>query len=252
MTKRSLFFAAMLVPSCAAGARAAHARVLFLGNSFTYVNDLPGTLRLLAASRGDAVEAKSSTAGGWGFAEHAGDPATPGKIGAEPWDFVVLQEQSQRASFRDEQVESGSMRYAVQLADMVRAARKDSRVIVYGTWAPRDGDAANCKPLPELCTYGGAQERLDASLAWIARRVAASLAPAGTAWRAVRAAHPGIDLYGGDGKHPSPAGTYLAACVFYGAIFGKPSAGAAPVGVDPATARILQDAADLASAAVRY
>ena len=47
-------------------------------------------------------------------------------------------------------------------------------------------------------------------------------APVGEAWRRVHAECPSLQLYNSDGSHPSPAGSYLAACVFYAIFFGEP------------------------------
>jgi hypothetical protein len=43
--------------------------------------------------------------------------------------------------------------------------------------------------------------------------------PVGYAWWTVRKQNPDIDLWQADGSHPNKNGTYLAACVFYAAIF---------------------------------
>ena len=67
----------------------------------------------------------------------------------------------------------------------------------------------------------------------------------GDAWADVRTNHPEIELYQSDGSHPSVEGTYLAACVFYGALFQKSPVGAAKLGVSATEAAVLQAAADL-------
>ncbi|MDG1657107.1 MAG: PKD domain-containing protein, partial [Crocinitomicaceae bacterium] len=74
--------------------------------------------------------------------------------------------------------------------------------------------------------------------------VQGAVSPVGVAWKRVRDNHPSIQLYSGDGSHPSYAGSYLAACTFYSSVFRKPASGATFVGsLDPVTAAILQDAA---------
>jgi hypothetical protein len=49
--------------------------------------------------------------------------------------------------------------------------------------------------------------------------LAVAVAPVGYTWAIVRQESPGIGLWQDDGSHPSTAGTYLAACVFYAAVF---------------------------------
>ena len=67
-------------------------RVLFIGNSYTTVNDLPGVFASLARSGGHRVETKSAAVDGWTLVNHADSPATATALTASPWDIVVLQE----------------------------------------------------------------------------------------------------------------------------------------------------------------
>ena len=70
-------------------------RVLFIGNSLTVNNDLPGMFAKLAQSGNHVVEVDVSSAGGGTWEGHAkSGGATFGKLGRKKWDFVVLQEQS--------------------------------------------------------------------------------------------------------------------------------------------------------------
>lgn len=218
-------------------------RVLFIGNSFVYVNDLPGGLVKIARSLGGDLVVDSDSTGGSTLERHARDEGTRRKLAAGGWDFVVLQEQSQRPSFPSEQVAREVVPFALELNGLVRAGDKKTRTVFYETWGRKDGDASNCAQVPEVCTYAGMQDRLSATYADLARRTSAVLAPVGTAWRKVRLAHPEIPLYDGDGIHPSPQGTYLAACVFYAVFFRKSSLGADALGLRPVHARILQKAA---------
>ena len=71
-------------------------------------------------------------------------------------------------------------------------------------------------------------------------------APVGDAWERSLAERPAIVLHDADGSHPSPAGTYLAACVFYAVLTGRRLDGVdgAPLGVDPADAAALRTLAE--------
>ncbi|MBM3430627.1 MAG: PKD domain-containing protein [Bacteroidetes bacterium] len=87
-------------------------------------------------------------------------------------------------------------------------------------------------------------KRLRDSYLRIADSSNASIAAVGSAWKFVRDNHPSINLYSGDGSHPSLAGTYLSACVFYSSLFRKSTVGATYVaGLDANTASILQEVA---------
>jgi hypothetical protein len=71
-------------------------QVLFIGNSYTFVNDLPGLLSGLAkAARGRGIETGQWTPGGCTFQQHVRNGKAVEMIRKRKWDFVVLQEQSQ-------------------------------------------------------------------------------------------------------------------------------------------------------------
>ena len=72
--------------------------VLFIGNSYTYYNSLPQLLSDVALSFGDTVNTESSTPGGASFYGHVNNATTLAKINQQPWDYVVLQDQSQKPS----------------------------------------------------------------------------------------------------------------------------------------------------------
>lgn len=217
--------------------------VLFIGNSYTYVNDLPSLLNSLTVSKGDKLTFDSQTAGGATFNGHSTNAATYAKINSKPWDYVVLQGQSQEVSFSDSQVNSGSLPYVKQISDSVYSAKFCTDLMLFMTWGYINGDS-QWQP---ISTYGGMQSRIRNGYQRIADSVQASVSPVGMAWKYVRENYPNINLYAGDGSHPSPEGSYLAACTFYGSIFRKSPVGATFYGTLPQTsAEQLQLAAETA------
>ncbi len=78
---------------------AACTRILFIGNSFTFENDLPGMFSKLANSGGHRVITGMAAQGGWTLADHVNSSATMNQISASKWDYVVLQEQSEIPAF---------------------------------------------------------------------------------------------------------------------------------------------------------
>ena len=58
-----------------------------------------------------------------------------------------------------------------------------------------------------------------------AKKVNAQIVPVGLAWERARQLRPNFPLYDPDGSHPSPLGTYLTACVFYGVLTGQTPVG---------------------------
>ena len=93
--------------------------VLFIGNSYTYVNDLPNLVKEIALSFGDTLIHDSSTPGGANFNGHSSSAQTLAKINQQQWDYVVLQAQSQEPAFSPFQVSGQTYPYAEQLVDMI-------------------------------------------------------------------------------------------------------------------------------------
>lgn len=216
-------------------------RVLFLGNSYTYFNNLPSLIDNLALSQGNDLIYDSNTPGGYTFQGHSTNNISLSKIRAQDWDFVVLQEQSQIPSFPPAQVASDCYPYAAILNDSILSNNPCTEPLFYMTWGRKNGDASNCGFYPPLCTYSGMQQRLSESYMELAQDNNASVAPVGVAWQAVRNLYPLIELYNPDESHPSLEGSYLAACVFYSSMFRTTTVGNSYwAGLDSLTAYRLQ------------
>lgn len=214
--------------------------VLFIGNSYIYSNDLPNVFKSITISKGDIATVDSKTNGGFTFQSHVNDPLTYQKINARPWDYVVLQGQSQEPSFPYGQVNTSTLPYAVQLADSVYSNAPCSQAMYFMTWGRQVGDPQ----WDSINTFDKMNFRLRNAYLRIADSANASVSPSGPAWKFVIDNHPSINLFSPDGSHPSYAGTYLSACVFYSSIFHKSPVGATFLGaLDQATADILQNAA---------
>jgi hypothetical protein len=170
-------------------------RVLFIGNSMTYDNGMPNTLASLAAGFGPrAIEVAEATLPAATLKRHWEGRARDRL--KEGWDYVVLQPRS--ADGPDEYV---------RLFDAeIRAA--GAKTVLFNTWLRKSQDDR--------------RPAMDASYARVAGELGAILAPVGPAWDKFAAKHGASTLYARDNHHASPTGSYVAACVFYSAIFGKP------------------------------
>lgn len=223
-----------LVRSCD-GARAADpcTRILFIGNSYTFVNDLPGMFAQLAGSGGHRVETGMAAEGGWTLAQHAGSSATLDKLAASQWDDVILQEQSEIPSI--EQSRATQMYPAArQLVQKIRGA--GATPIFFLTWAHRGGWPENGLP-----SYESMQGQINTGYLSIAQELAAPVAPVGAAWWTAVWQNSSLDLWQADGSHPTVQGTYLAACVFYAVVFRQSPEGLSyQAGLPPETAQALQ------------
>ena len=216
--KKPVSFIALLLCVTVLMAQGERKRVLFVGNSYTDVNNLPQLVQRVAESAGDALEYESNTPGGCTFAQHCTNRSMS-LIQQGGWDVVVLQEQSQLPSFPQSQVEVEVFPYAQQLVDAVYSHNPEGEAMFYMTWGRKYGDQQNAPYFPVLGTYEGMDSMLYERYMYMARQYDASVCPVGRVWRYLRTNNPEIELYQSDGSHPSLAGSYAAACAFYTLIF---------------------------------
>jgi hypothetical protein len=177
--------------------------VLFVGNSLTAENDLPGMVATLARAAGVArFRYDEVTVGGSALEDHWNDGRAVEAIERARWDIVVLQQgPSSLATSRLNLIE-----WSGRFADKIR--ERGGRPALYMVWPPLGGDW-------DAVT----RSYTDAAVA-----VDAMLLPAGEALRAVHA-QGGVALFAADQFHPSRTGTYLAALVIIGALTGRSAEG---------------------------
>ncbi len=170
--------------------------VLFLGNSLTAENDLPGMVAALADAAGvDRFRYDEVTIGGASLEDHWNDGRAVEAIEGARWDIVVLQQgPSSLSSSRLNLIE-----WAGRFAEKIR--ERGGRPALYMVWPPLGGD-----------WDGSTRSYTDAAVA-----VDGMLFPAGEALRAIHA-EGGIALFAADQFHPSRVGTYLAALVIMGGL----------------------------------
>ncbi|SDJ66785.1 PKD domain-containing protein [Chryseobacterium jejuense] len=195
-------------------------KVFFIGNSYTYFNDLPILVQDIAQSTGDILEHQSQTPGGSTLQQHI-NSTTIATLMQGNWDYVVLQEQSQLPSLTDQQVQTQVYPYAAQLSDFVKNTNGCGNVIFYMTWGRKNGDASRCSVQPSVCTYEGMDDLISKHYIEMAMDNEAILSPVGKVWRAIRELDPALELYNLDESHPSYIGSMVAAYTFYTVIFKK-------------------------------
>jgi len=193
--------------------------ILFLGNSMTYFNDLPTVFMNLSRSGGFAAEVYELTEGSYRL-EYFADETD--EVGAQvydalksyDWDYVILQEQSGISTIGAEEHMYPAAR---TLDSMIREANGESVFLM--TWAYREGFSLPLLGLEFKNTREEMQTQMAQNYGDIAAELDALLAPAGIAFMRCSANYPEIELWDEDGNHPSPAGTYLAACVLYQVLY---------------------------------
>ncbi len=229
----------LLVPGCAiTRAGEPPLKVLFVGNSYTYVNDLPSLIEGLAdAAGGRKIQTDQYVVGGYTLEQQAKDKKALAKIRERKWDIVVLQENSLQPILNRESM----YKYARVLDAEIK--QQGAKTVFYLTWAreniPQMQEGAEspdyAKPIYQMTGAAGrisfdewCQQRksglaggLNGAYFDIAKELHAQVAPVGMAWKETFAQNPKLVLHQGDKSHPAFKGSYLAACVFYATLLGK-------------------------------
>jgi hypothetical protein len=196
--------------------------VLFIGNSYIFVNELPQVFtRVVAGGGRPAPTVVSHTAGGQTLGGFCTDAALATKLAAH-YDVVILQEQSLVPAIAavDPQLRQGFLYASVRLAERIRTANPGVRIVFFQTWARASWTWRTAEAdLRAGSSADEMQDRLTREYAEAARLCGATVAPVGEAWRThLRGRHP-LPLHGTDGSHPAWAGTYLAALVLAKTIY---------------------------------
>jgi hypothetical protein len=202
------------------------ARVLFIGNSYTHVNQLPDVFAEVVKSAGRKVPViKSETPGGQTFKQHLTvQPKSLAAIDEGKWDVVVLQGQSQEPALAEVNptVRKDFVESAAALCQRIRAQSPQARIVFYETWA-RHADSWATQGKDYNANVGKDPAEMQARLRlWygnVAQANAALLAPVGDAWERNYQSKQPYRLHAADNSHPNFNGTYLAALVMYKTIY---------------------------------
>jgi hypothetical protein len=179
-------------------------RVLLIGNSLIYYNEVPWILEQIALSRKVRLRAVFVGGAGMTLRQHWLDGRAVREMREHRYDAVVLQAQSTEIITQPEE----TARYARLLTDEVRKA--GALPLILQTWAHRD----STEP----------QSTYDSRYAALARDLAAGIVPVGAAWQ--KLSEHGMNLFDGSGVHANLKGSYLEACVLFAAVTGQSPAGA--------------------------
>jgi hypothetical protein len=162
-------------------------------------------------------------------------------LASQRWNYVVLQEQSLMAMQPGDQAaaRAGFLAWG-------QAARAAGAVpVVYETWARQPGSAEYTGAdaiAGNLANAAAMQAQIDYILGAAGGSINAMIVPAGDAWMRCESQPAAPLLYAADGSHPSLAGTYLTAMLFYRILTGHSPAEShfVPPGLDRAAAQVLR------------
>jgi hypothetical protein len=197
--------------------------VLFVGNSLTYANDLPGMIFRMGQADGVVIEAVDVSVGGYGLEDHWDDARSRGALSEGGWDVVVLQQGPSSLPANQENLAI----WATTWANAIR--QRGGTPALYMVWPERE----RLDVLPDvIASYRNA-----------ARAADARLYAAGEAWQAAWDTDPLLPLYDADQFHPSVMGTYLAALTIYRGLTGRDPPSLGGLGISATDDAVLQAAA---------
>lgn len=176
-------------------------KLLFIGNSHTYVNALPHLVaELFRIYENEEVMPVMLTQGGVTLRWHSDQDQTAFNIRYGKYDYVVMQQ----ATHPFDGAEC-LLRGAQMLLPLIR--QSGAEPVMYMTWA--------AKARPED------QKELTDAFTMVAEKENTLLAPAGVIWEKMRNAYPEAPLFAADGAHAGMLGSYLAAVSIFMAMTGK-------------------------------
>jgi hypothetical protein len=214
--------------------------VLFIGNSFTHMNNMPKIFEHLANSLGKNVYADSIAVSGSTLKAHSERPSTYAKMKKRKWDYVLIQGFSREFAEDSSVIRTESIPYAKILIDSVLKTSPCAQIYFYMTWGYEKGYPEQ----PANDTYEKMQQRIFNGYMLISDSLNYPLIPVGMVWKNIREMHPNIDLYFTDRYHPNALGSFTAACTAYTSIFKEsPVGGTAPKRVDSAYWKVIEQAA---------
>ena len=192
---RTLILSVVLSTGWLAPAAAGTLRVLFVGNSLTYSNDLPEMVAALSRGGGVRIETGMIATPDAALEDHWADGRVRQEFASKRWDVVVMQQgPSSLASSR-----ANLVKWAGRLADEARAA--GLRPALMTVWPPNARRAYMTEVIESYRTA--------------AEACRCELLPAGLAWHEAWQRSWDLRLYGPDGFHPSVEGSFLAALVVW-------------------------------------
>ena len=189
-------------------------KILFIGNSYT--SQCSDTITKLFKNESPDWKLTFHTKGGKDLAYHLAEPATEKLIGSQNWDFVILQEQSQKSGLGGKSSQ-GFHNAVASFSKIIRDT--GSTPCLYLTWGRKAGDKKNPKIYPN---YQAMQKKISTAYFKAGKNNQARILPVGLAYSKVKQQDQALfeSLYKKDGSHPSAIGAYVVSSVFWSGLTG--------------------------------
>jgi hypothetical protein len=207
-------------------------RVLFLGNSLTYANEIPLIVKALAKSAGQELYVESITYPNFNLEDQWNQGDALRALDTKKWDYVVMQQGPSSLIENREDMRKWAKKFAP------RIKQAGAKPAMYMVWPDKS----------RMAYFDDVREAYSLT----ASDIKGMFIPAGEAWRAAWKRDPSAPLYSYDDFHPSVAGSYTSALSIYGMLYHRPLqglpaklviAGSHDVELPAPLAKLLQEAA---------
>lgn len=241
-------FALMLICCCSTVVKSQNTRILapgdtvnilWIGNSFTFFNDVPALVCEIAAQQRVTVRNTTVLKGGEKLAGHLANPELVKNLEKGGWDYIIMQEYSSGPAYSARYVMDNIYPAAAAIDSIAHVYSPEVETVFYMTWGHKNGNKRQT-PYPLDDSYDLMQSRIMTTYIDLAYDLKAVCAPVGLAWLKVRKCFPEIELYIEDDFHPSLAGSWLAACTLFATLYRSPFIAAAPEGLPADESAVLQ------------
>ena len=166
-------------------------KVLFIGNSHTFVHYVPARVSHFCAEHGKPIEAVMLTHPGMGLDWHLKQSQTYFNLMCGGYDAVILQHNAHPFPGKESLLSAGKK--------MAEITPEKTKIYLYMTWSEKKN--------PE------GQAVMSEAYEALAREIGAAVCPVGRVWWPLVQAHPEEEFYFPDGEHSSVLGASLAAAV---------------------------------------
>lgn len=206
---------ALFATSSAVSAQTEPIKVLFIGNSYTHMNDMPSMFDKISNQAGMNVLVEKCAQSGASFKVHSERPEVYESINKRKWDYIILQGYSRELTFEPSEIDTATVPYLNKIMDSIRKNNECTNVLFYMTWGYEDGYHER----ENVNSYLKMTHKIEEGYRYLSDVYNAPVVPVGMVWKEVKALE-AMDLYVKDRAHPSKYGSFLIASTFFQSIFG--------------------------------
>lgn len=214
-------------------------KILFIGNSYTHMNDMPKIVQRIADKEKRNVIVEHNTESGSSFRVHSERKDMYKAISKRKWDYVILQGYSRELSHSNSHIDTATVPFVDKIVNAVYENNQCSQVLLYMTWGYEDGYGER----PEVNSYVKMADSIAKGYNYLGGLYDVPVVPVGMIWKEIKEMEL-MDLYAPDRAHPSKNGSYLIANTFFKAIFNDSSKKLFSSNLDAKDAKIINKTVD--------